>query len=50
MLITAHTGHWMLTVLEASPALVIPAVLGWKIYVDRRRRRDDSMISTTPRS
>ncbi|MBW3609616.1 MAG: hypothetical protein KY463_15000 [Actinobacteria bacterium] len=32
----AHAGHWALGLLEVAPVAIVLAVVGWKVWTDRR--------------
>lgn len=32
----AHTAHWALWLLEATPVAIAVAIVGWKVWTDRR--------------
>lgn len=32
----AHTAHWALGLLEATPVAIAIVIIGWKVWTDRR--------------
>ena len=38
MVVIAHAGHWLASLLYLAPVVIIVAALAWQSYRERRRR------------
>lgn len=41
----AHAGHWLVNLIYLAPVLMIGGALGFQVWKDRRRERDDEDVS-----